>query len=130
MGNHRVLGWLAAAAVATVLGACADGPADPDGAPGPTPPTLTPPVTPHPPMPSPVPSPPPGAERTITGEVVPGVEAGCLLLHTDEDDFLLLGDHDELTAGRTATVRGYPDPDLLTYCQQGTPFVILEVEAP
>jgi hypothetical protein len=82
-------------------------------------------VTPYPPMPTV--SPPVGAERTITGEVFQGVEAGCLLLRAADDDYLLIGGHDELRAGATVTVRGYADPDLITICQQGTPFVVIEV---
>jgi hypothetical protein len=126
MGNRRIIGWLAAAAAgAALLGACADGSADPEGTTSPTPPAVSPQAT--PPTPSPVPSPPAGADRTITGEVVPGVEAGCLLLRTQRDDYLLIGYHDQLAIGQTATVRGYTHPDLMTTCQQGTPFVVLEV---
>lgn len=72
-------------------------------------------------------SPPSGGGRTITGEVFEGVEAGCLLLRAAGVEYLLVGRHDEFRIGETVTVRGYADPDLATICQQGTPFVVLEV---
>jgi hypothetical protein len=75
-------------------------------------------------------SPPSGPTRTITGEVIEGVEAGCVLLRTKDQDYLLVGGEDEVQIGRTATVRGYAEPDLATICQQGTPFVVLEVVSP
>jgi hypothetical protein len=134
MGSQRVFGLVAAAALAAaLLGACADDPPDPGGTPDPAPPTVsptppvTPPATPHPPMPRP--SPPVGAEQTITGEVVPGVEAGCILLRTERDEFLLVSGDEDLAIGQRVTIRGYLDPDLPTICQQGTPFVVLEVES-
>jgi hypothetical protein len=58
---------------------------------------------------------------TLTGTVVPGVEAGCLLL----DGYLLLGGPREVIhAGARVTVTGHVRPDVLTICQQGTPFVV------
>jgi hypothetical protein len=60
--------------------------------------------------------------------VVTGVEAGCLLLRTGTGDYLLLGEAaDDLGAGQTVTVRGQIRPDLMTTCQQGTPFEVSEV---
>lgn len=124
---------LAAVAATALLSACADGPADPGGTASPpvSPPAVppvTPPVTPHPPMPTPSP---PVAQRTITGEVVAGVEMGCVLLRTgDGREHLLVGDIDALRMDATATVRGHPDPDLMTTCQQGVPFVVNEVVSP
>lgn len=138
MDIRQIRMWLAAAATVTVLavlGACAESPGDPGGTPSPTPPTATPPattppaapVTPSPPMPT---VSPPVGERTITGEIHAGVEATCLVLRTGGDDYLLVGDYGDLRPGMTATVRGYPDPDLMTFCQQGTPFVVTEVVSP
>lgn len=128
MDIRQIRMWLAAAATVTVLavlGACAEGPGGPGGTPSPTPPTA--PVTPSPPMPT---VSPPVGERTITGEIHAGVEATCLVLRTGGDDYLLVGDYGDLRPGMTATVRGYPDPDLMTFCQQGTPFVVTEVVSP
>ena len=59
--------------------------------------------------------------RTLTGTVAAGVERGCLLL----DDFLLVGgDRTVIRAGARITVTGRVVPDLVTTCQQGTPFVV------
>lgn len=68
------------------------------------------------------PSKPPAAgETTLTGRVESGVEANCLLL----DGYLLLGGpRDVLTAGATVTVTGKIQPDMMTTCQQGIPFVV------
>ncbi|MEV6812928.1 hypothetical protein [Micromonospora sp. NPDC051296] len=61
------------------------------------------------------------AAMTLTGRVESGVEPGCLLL----DGYLLLGGpRDVLTAGASVTVTGQPAPDMLTTCQQGTPFKV------
>lgn len=117
-----------------VMSACADGaggsdptPSPPSGteSPAPGPSIPSPPGVPSPPAPPP-PSVPTGA--TLTGEVVTGVEAGCLLLRTGTGDYLLLGEAaDDLGAGQTVTVRGQIRPDLMTTCQQGTPFEVSEV---
>ncbi|MDG4793302.1 hypothetical protein [Micromonospora sp. WMMD1082] len=61
------------------------------------------------------------SELTLTGRIESGVEPGCLLL----DGYLLLGGpRDVLTAGASVTVTGRPAPDMLTTCQQGTPFQV------
>ena len=65
-------------------------------------------------------APPPGV-LTLTGTVSSGVEPGCLLL----DSYLLLGGPaDVLKPGARVTVTGQAQPDLMTTCQQGTPFVV------
>jgi hypothetical protein len=65
---------------------------------------------------------------TVSGEVVAGVEAGCLVLDTDAEDYLLLGgDHDALRPGRSVEVRGTPEPAMTTTCQQGVPLEVREV---
>jgi hypothetical protein len=120
-------------AMAVLLAACADAPGEPEETPSPTPP-----ATPAPPMPTPappgtpvppMPSPSPGAEETITGQLIEGVEAGCVLLRTDAGaEYLLLGEQvDELRIGSTVTVRGYADPGAVTTCMQGVPFYLQEV---
>ncbi|TWH68400.1 hypothetical protein [Micromonospora olivasterospora] len=58
---------------------------------------------------------------TLTGVVEAGVEPGCRML----DGYQLIGGPaDVLAAGAKVTVTGQPKPDMLTTCQQGTPFVV------
>jgi len=72
----------------------------------------------------------PAGELTLTGVVEDGVEMGCMLLRANGESYLLLGgDRALITAGQRITVRGRPDPGLVTTCQQGTPFVVAEVRA-
>ncbi len=128
---------------ALALGACAPGDAATDPTPTPSGGTVTTPAEPTPSEPTPVtPSPadptlgiPPGPGKksprpdrsvtpgvlTLTGTVSSGVEPGCLLL----DSYLLLGGPgDVLKPGARVTVTGQAQPDLITTCQQGTPFVV------
>ncbi|WP_285507633.1 hypothetical protein [Actinokineospora sp. NBRC 105648] len=54
-----------------------------------------------------------------------GVEAGCLVLATDQGQFLLLGgDEDVIRAGAEVVVEGTAQPGQATTCQQGTPFTV------
>ncbi len=63
-----------------------------------------------------------------TGEVVAGVEPGCLLLDNDEIRYLLLGgDRDQLQPGRRVTVSGVADPGTPTTCMEGVPLRVTEV---
>lgn len=63
---------------------------------------------------------------TLTGTVEAGVEAGCLLL----GGYLLLdGDRSLVRAGARLTVTGWPEPEVMTTCQQGTPFRVESVES-
>ncbi|BCL15680.1 hypothetical protein [Micromonospora sagamiensis] len=58
---------------------------------------------------------------TITGTVTSGVEPGCLLL----GEYLLVGGpRDMIKSGAKLTVTGRVQPDLMTTCQQGTPFLV------
>ncbi len=70
-------------------------------------------------------------EMTISGQVVEGVEAGCLLLDTGDGQFLLvIPGHvrrSAVRAGGRLVVRGRVEPGLVSYCQQGTPFLVSEV---
>lgn len=59
--------------------------------------------------------------RTLTGIVTAGVEHRCLLL---EGYLLVGGDREVIRAGAHLTVTGRIVPDLVTTCQQGTPFVV------
>lgn len=63
--------------------------------------------------------------HTLTGTVTAGVEPGCLLL----DGYLLVGgDPGVIRAGARITVTGRVVADLMTTCQQGTPFVVRSAE--
>jgi hypothetical protein len=70
-------------------------------------------------------------QLTISGRVVEGVEAGCLLLDTGDGLFLLVlpGDvgRSAVRAGARLEVRGRVEAGLVSYCQQGTPFLVSEV---
>jgi hypothetical protein len=78
---------------------------------------------------SPKPSIPP-AEVTVTGTVEMGVERGCRMLRTSDDVvYQLVGSADpRIQAGARLTVRGRPDPGLITTCQQGTPLRVIEIQ--
>lgn len=83
------------------------------------------------PMPSPPYAPkyplPPLGEVTVTGTVEAGVERGCIMLRAGGTLYQLVGQDPAIVAGATVTVRGRPDPDLMTTCQQGTPLHVIEV---
>lgn len=133
-GARRGLAAVLPLLAAVLLAACAgerDEPPPPEATVT-TSPTATPsppgfPMPTLPPTPLP-PTPSRTAESTLTGEVGTGVEAGCILLHTELGDYLLLGEvAEDLPVGDTVTVRGQVRRDLSTICQQGTPFEVTEV---
>jgi hypothetical protein len=65
-----------------------------------------------------------GPSTSLTGTVEAGVEPNCFLL----DGNLLVGaPRGALKAGARVTVTGHPQPDMVTTCQQGTPFVVESV---
>lgn len=70
-------------------------------------------------------------EITISGQVVEGVEAGCLLLEYAGTEYLLVipesVGRSAVRAGARLVVRGRVEPGLVSYCQQGTPFLVSEV---
>ncbi|HEX8628546.1 MAG TPA: hypothetical protein VF755_10295 [Catenuloplanes sp.] len=73
-----------------------------------------------------------GPPQTITGTVAAGVEPDCLLLRGPAASYLLIfsgqsGGRAAADVGATITVVGRPQPDMVTTCQQGTPFVVTEV---
>ena len=95
-------------------------PSSPAGSPGGLPPSFR--ATPSPPGKSV----PPG-EQTLSGRVEAGVEAGCLIMRTAKETYLLVGgDKSVVREGAQVTVRGRPAPDLMTTCQQGVPFQVTE----
>jgi hypothetical protein len=79
----------------------------------------------RPPTIPPTKGPQPG-EETIRGEVAKGVEAGCMMLKTDNGRaYLLIFDGSTLiTEGARLEAVGRPNPDLMTTCQQGIPFQV------
>jgi hypothetical protein len=83
------------------------------------------------PMPSlsynPKPSVPPAGEVTVTGTVEAGVERGCVVLRAGVTLYQLVGQDPAIVEGAKVTVRGRPDPTLMTTCQQGTPLHVIEV---
>lgn len=72
----------------------------------------------------------PGQEAVLTGTVRAGVEAGCMVLDTETAQYLLLGgDRNVLQPGRKVTVRGVPDRDVASFCQEGIPLTVVEARA-
>ena len=58
---------------------------------------------------------------TLNGTVTAGVEPNCLSI----DGFLLIGgDRSVIRPGARLIVTGRVDRDMVTTCQQGTPFVV------
>ncbi|MFU8870642.1 hypothetical protein [Micromonospora sp. SL4-19] len=118
---------LVALVAGLVLSACADSgaaPASPEStgaAPVTSQPSPDPSLTPTDPV-SPTKGGPSGAgTTTLTGTVQAGVEPNCLLL---DGNLLVGGPRDVLKPGARVAVTGHSQPDLMTTCQQGTPFVV------
>lgn len=67
-----------------------------------------------------------GAQTTISGTVESGVESGCLVLEHDGTVYGIYGSFDSsiVYAGAEVTLHGKVEPDMMTTCQQGTPFVV------
>lgn len=68
-------------------------------------------------------------QLTLTGKVQSGVEGGCLVLHHDRTLYLLLGAKG-VRPGDDVTVTGHVSTGTMSFCQQGTPFVVDEVITP
>jgi len=67
-----------------------------------------------------------GQKITVTGTVMAGVEAKCLILKTDTTNYQLLGgDPRVVHEDAHITVTGVIRTDVMSYCMQGVP---LEVE--
>ena len=62
-----------------------------------------------------------GLRLTLTGTVTEGVESGCLLL---AGYLLINGPADIVRAGAKVRVTGTVRTDLVSTCQQGTPFMV------
>jgi hypothetical protein len=63
----------------------------------------------------------------LRGTVEAGVEPGCLILESGGKTYGLYGgDPAVLSVGAKVRVRGVPQPDMVTTCQQGIPFQVSE----
>jgi len=72
----------------------------------------------------------PQTEITVVGVVEAGVEHGCTMLRTADELYQLVGSADPLIkTGARLTVRGRPNPNLITTCQQGIPLQVVAVQA-
>ncbi|WP_157930598.1 hypothetical protein [Glycomyces xiaoerkulensis] len=73
----------------------------------------------------------PKSEMTIGGTVESGVESGCLILEHKGTVYGIFGEYDEsvVYAGAEVTLHGHTDPGMMSFCQQGTPFVVEEAES-
>jgi hypothetical protein len=76
-------------------------------------------------------APPVARPETISGAVTAGVGHGCLILTDAHGSHVLVFNDPALkasvSAGTTVTVTGAPAPTLMTYCQQGEPFIVTQV---
>jgi hypothetical protein len=74
-------------------------------------------------------TPSPGAMVTVRGVAGEGVEAGCVILNADDGTVyqLLGGDLQVIMSGGRIEVRGVLRPDVMSYCQQGTPLSVQSV---
>lgn len=70
------------------------------------------------------------AAMTITGTIEPGVESGCLVMTYDGAVYGIFGQFDRAVVhtGAEVTLRGYLDHGMVSFCQQGIPFVVEEAE--
>lgn len=74
-------------------------------------------------------SPPPEDDAVqVTGTVVAGVEPGCLLLETDTERYLLVGERgNRLEPDEHVTVTGIANPGAPTTCMEGIPLTVTAV---
>lgn len=71
-----------------------------------------------------------GVTVTIQGTVEAGVENGCLVLVSGDNVYGLFGgDPAVVKAGARVEVTGYEAPDVISFCQQGTPFQVESARA-
>jgi hypothetical protein len=119
LGTSLALGVL----LVSVLGltACARTD-DPAGSPGPASPSTPPSSS------APAPTGSAGEKlMTLTGTVGEGVEAGCTILTAGDQVYELQGANIRSLKG-TVTVTGHVLHNVMTICQQGTPFRVVEVK--
>ncbi|MCH7232588.1 hypothetical protein L0U85_17260 [Glycomyces sp. L485] len=70
------------------------------------------------------------SEMTITGTIESGVESGCLILDYQGTVYGIFGEYDKsvVYSGAEVTLHGHPDPSMMSFCQQGTPFMVEQAE--
>lgn len=69
------------------------------------------------------------AEITVVGTVRSGVERGCLVVSAKGRTHQLIGgDPEVVRPGAHLSVRGRPDPGLVTTCMQGEPLHVSEAK--
>lgn len=71
--------------------------------------------------------PPEAGSTTLKGHLTEPVEAGCVVLSTDDGTYVLLGvppKVSKLESGTVLVVRGSVAKSTMTTCQQGTPFKV------
>jgi hypothetical protein len=72
---------------------------------------------------------PPAGHTTLRGMVRRGVEAGCMVLRSSGQDYLLIGESSaSLAPGDRVSVTGEPKPHVATNCMQGIPFHVDNVQ--
>jgi hypothetical protein len=140
MGIRQRVAALGALCAVLLLAGCASSASGPSAAPGGSMSPSSAPSGASPDTPSPLPSglslppsptPKPGlGAQTLTGDVEPGVEAGCLLLRDGGKTYLLIGgDPAVVRAGARVRVTGRVNTDLKSYCMQGVPFQVSEAHS-
>jgi len=75
----------------------------------------------------------PGTPTKLTGTITAGVESNCFVLTDDSGAVVanLIGvDKASAPLGTKVVVSGKFEPDLMTTCQQGTPFAVAVIEKP
>jgi hypothetical protein len=114
--SRRVLAGAVLVLGVTALAACASG----DNPGGPSPSTS--------PIPTSAPTSPARKVITLQGTVGAGVESGCTILTAGDTVYELQGTVARSLRPGTVTVTGYVLHGVLTFCQQGTPFHVVEVQ--
>jgi hypothetical protein len=65
-----------------------------------------------------------GTPILATGVISEGVEAGCIILECEDEEYLLLSENIP-SIGTKVLVAGVTRPDILSYCMQGTPLAVI-----
>jgi hypothetical protein len=68
--------------------------------------------------------------ETHQGTVERGAEPTCLILHSSDGTFELIGGNASVVrAGATIRVSGYRETGLMSHCMQGTMFKVVSAQA-
>lgn len=78
-------------------------------------------------------SPPPSSEDqsgelTVRGTVKAGIEAGCLVLESEGEQYLLIDGDPPPRPGSVVEVTGRVDRDVISICQQGIPLRVSRIQ--